>query len=80
MNELPVIGSRAALYSKGCGITRKGGWGGGGGKSLQIALRKCMAETYSTSKKRFCREINAFVSTVLSEIDLGSEVYAFLLA
>ena len=31
-----------------------------------------MAETYSTSKQRFWREINAFFDAVLSEIDLDN--------
>ena len=43
MNELP--GSRIhALYAKGSGVAR--------GQTLQVAVRKCMAETYSRSKKK----------------------------
>ena len=43
MNELP--GSRIhALHAKGSGVAR--------GQILQVAVRKCMAETYSTSKKK----------------------------
>ena len=43
MNELP--GSRIhALYAKGSGVAR--------GQTLQVAVRKCMAETYLTSKKK----------------------------
>ena len=34
------------------------------GQTLQVAVRKYMAETYSTSKKRFWREFNAFFDTV----------------
>ena len=56
MNELPVIGSLLCTQRVVESPGRVGG-GGGGGKSLQIALKKCMAETFSTSKKRFCREI-----------------------
>ena len=43
------------LYSKGSGIAR--------GQTLQVAVRKCMAETYFDAKKRFRREINAFFHT-----------------
>ena len=68
MNELP--GSRIhALYAKGSGVAR--------GQTLQVAVRKCMAETYSTSKKKKktqgnWREINVLFDPVLSEIDLGN--------
>ena len=63
MNELPVIGFMP--YTQ-----RVLGWPGG--KHLQVVVRKCMAESYSTSKKRLWREINAFYDTVFSEIDLGN--------
>ena len=67
MNELP--GSRIhALYAKGSGVAR--------GQTLQVAVRKCMAETYSTSKKKktqgLWRQINVLFDPVLSEIDLGN--------
>ena len=64
MNELP--GSRIhALYAKGSGVAR--------GQTLQVAVRKCIAETYSTSKKKgFWREINAFFDGVLLQINLGN--------
>ena len=57
MNELP--GSRIhALYAKGSGVAR--------GQTLQVAVRKCMAETYSTSKKKKHRDFgdrSTFYST-----------------
>ena len=63
-----VAGSRIhALYAKGSGVAR--------GQILQVAVRKCMAETYSTSKKKKKKQglwrVILFDS-VLSEIDLGN--------
>ena len=63
MNEI------RALYAKGSGIAK-----GANIASCCEPVSKCMAESYSTSKKkkRFWRKITAFFDTVLSEIDLGN--------
>ena len=62
--------SRRRVGASPC-LIRKGFWDHQG-QTLQVAVRKCMAESYSTSKKLFWKEINAFFDTVLSEINLGN--------
>lgn len=54
MNELPVIGS--VLYSQRV-------LGSPGGQTLQVAVRKCMVETYWTSQKNDFEERLTIFST-----------------
>ena len=49
MNELPVIG---CLYAKGSGIA--------GGQTLQVTVRKCMAETYFDVQKMILKRDQRF--------------------
>ena len=54
------------LYSKGSGIAR--------GQTLQVAVRKCMAETYFDVQKTISERDQRFFPHRfhLSEIDLGN--------
>ena len=53
-----------ALYAKGSGIAR--------GQTLQVAVRKCMAETYFDVQKMILERDQRFFDVVISQIDLGN--------
>ena len=61
--ELPEIGS--VLYTQRV-------LGSPGGQTLQVAVRKCMAETYFDVQKTILERDQRFFDVVISEIDLGN--------